>query len=72
MSVMTIYLAPANLAIATAMMPIGPAPVISTSSPTRSKDNAVCVALPNGSRMDAISSLMMSGNLNTLNAGTQM
>ena len=30
------------------MMPIGPAPVISTSSPTRSKDSAVWTALPSG------------------------
>ena len=33
-------------AIAAAMKPIGPAPVISTSSPTRSKESAVCTALP--------------------------
>jgi len=36
-------------AIATADTPIGPAPVISTSSPTRSNDSAVCAALPSGS-----------------------
>ena len=61
---------PCERAIATAMMPIGPAPVISTSSPTRSKDSAVCVALPNGSRIAAMSSLMTSGSLKTLKAGT--
>ena len=51
------------------MMPIGPAPVISTSSPTRLNDSAVCVALPNGSKIDARSSEMSSGILNALNAG---
>ena len=35
-AVMTTCLAPANLAIAAAIMPIGPAPVISTSSPSMS------------------------------------
>ena len=55
--------------MAAAMMPIGPAPVISTSSPTRSNDSAVCVALPSGSRNDATSSLMWSGSLNALTAG---
>ena len=56
-------------AIATAMMPIGPAPVISTSSPTMSKASAVCAALPNGSRIEAMSSRMASGSLNALTAG---
>ncbi len=51
------------------MMPIGPAPVMSTSSPTRLNDSAVCVALPNGSKIAAISSGMSSGILNALNAG---
>src|SRR5688572_17702697 len=51
------------------MMPIGPAPVISTSSPTRLKLSAVWVALPNGSRMAASSSLMPSGILKALTAG---
>ena len=36
--------------MATAMQPMGPAPVMSTSSPTRSKERAVWVALPKGSR----------------------
>ena len=44
--------------MAVAMMPIGPAPVISTSSPTRLNESAVCVALPNGSRIDATSSVI--------------
>ena len=35
-----------GLPMAAAIMPIGPAPVMSTSSPTRSNDSAVCVALP--------------------------
>jgi hypothetical protein len=38
------------------MMPIGPAPVTSTSSPIRSKDSAVWTALPSGSKMAATSS----------------
>jgi hypothetical protein len=53
----------------TAITPMGPAPVMSTSSPTRSKDSAVCTALPKGSKKAAISSLMPSGSLKTLNAG---
>ena len=61
--------APQWRAMATAMMPIGPAPVISTSSPTTLNASAVCVALPNGSRMEAISSSMAAGSLNTLVAG---
>ena len=56
-------------AIAAAMMPIGPAPVISTSSPTRSNDSAVCVALPNGSKIDAMSSGMSVGNLERVERG---
>src|SRR5262249_52744513 len=51
------------------MHPIGPAPVMSTSSPTRLNDSAVCVALPKGSKIAAISSGMSSGILNALNAG---
>ena len=55
--------------MAAAMMPIGPAPVISTSSPIRSNDSAVCVALPNGSKIDARSSAIELGNLNAFTAG---
>ena len=61
--------APQCRAMATAMMPMGPAPVMSTSSPTTLNASAVCVALPNGSRMEAISSSMASGSLKTLVAG---
>ena len=69
-SVMTTWRAPQWRAIATAMMPIGPAPVMSTSSPTTLNASAVCVALPNGSRMEAISSSMAGESLNTLLAGS--
>ncbi len=55
--------------IAVAKMPIGPAPVISTSSPTRSKRSAVWVALPSGSSTAATSSLMWSGTTNTFCRG---
>ncbi len=68
-SVITTCRAPQCRAIATAMQPIGPAPVISTSSPTRSKESAVWAALPRGSRNDAMSSEMLSGILNALAAG---
>ena len=51
------------------MMPMGPAPVMSTSSPTTPNDRAVWVALPNGSRMLASSSSMTGESLNTLEAG---
>ena len=37
------------------MMPMGPAPVISTSSPKTGKDRAVWTALPKGSKMAAMS-----------------
>ena len=47
--------APAYLTIAVAIKPIGPAPVISTSSPRQSKLSAVCTALPSGSKIAAIS-----------------
>ena len=53
MSVITTLRAPTCLATSAPMMPIGPAPVTSTSSPTRSKDSAVCTALPSGSRIAA-------------------
>ena len=68
-SVMTTWRAPTRLAMATAMMPMGPAPVISTSSPTMLKARAVCVALPKGSRMLAMSSVTASGSLKALLAG---
>ena len=52
-SVTTTWRAPTWRAIAAAITPIGPHPVMSTSSPTRSNDNAVCTALPSGSRIGA-------------------
>ena len=54
-SVTTTYLAPTWRTTAAAISPIGPAPVISTSSPTSGNDSAVCTALPNGSKMAAMS-----------------
>jgi hypothetical protein len=44
-----------------AMMPIGPAPVISTSSPIRSNSSAQCAALPYGSKNAASSDGIWSG-----------
>ena len=54
-SVITTWRAPAWRTTAAAMIPIGPAPVISTSSPSTGKASAVCTALPNGSKIDATS-----------------
>ena len=56
MSVITMLRAPACRQIATAMQPIGPAPVIRTSSPIRSKESAVWVAFPSGSKQESTSS----------------
>ena len=50
--------APACRQIGMAMQPIGPAPVMSTSSPTRSKESAVCMAFPSGSKQERTSSEM--------------
>jgi len=47
--------APACLQIAAAIIPIGPAPVMSTSSPSKSNESAVCVALPKGSNTESTS-----------------
>ena len=66
MSVITTWRAPTCLATAAAIIPIGPAPVIKTSSPTKSNDNAVCTALPKGSKIAAKSSEISSGNLKAL------
>ena len=52
-SVMTTWRAPQCFAMPTAMHPIGPAPVMSTSSPSTGKLSAVCTAFPNGSKMAA-------------------
>ncbi len=54
-SVITTCRAPACFATAAAISPIGPAPVISTSSPSTGKDSAVWTALPNGSKIAATS-----------------
>ena len=55
--------------MAAAMQPMGPAPVMSTSSPTMSKERAVCAALPYGSKMAAMSLEMPSRSRNRLVAG---
>ncbi len=68
---MTTLRAPERLATSAPMMPIGPAPVTSTSSPTRSNERAVCTALPNGSKIAAISSGTSSGIGTTLYSGRQ-
>ena len=52
-------------------MPIGPAPVIRTSSPTKSNESVACTALPNGSKMAPSSSPTESGNGTTLVSGTE-
>ena len=71
MSVITTLRAPARRATKAPMMPMGPAPVTSTSSPTRSKLSAVCTALPNGSKIAATSSGTSSGIGTTFDSGTQ-
>ena len=68
-SVITMWRAPAWRDTAHAICPIGPAPVISTSSPTRSNDSAVCTALPSGSRIAAMASGTESGIGYALRAG---
>ena len=65
-SVTTTCLAPENFTIAAAIHPIGPAPAISTSSPSASKESAVCVAFPNGSKIAYISSGMFGLHGHTL------
>ncbi len=56
-SVTTTWRAPAWRATATAMQPIGPAPVTSTSSPSTGKVRAVWTAFPSGSKIAATSSV---------------
>ena len=68
-SVTTILRAPDFLAIAAAMQPMGPAPVMSTSSPTRSHCSAVCVALPSGSKQARTSSGIPGSTWTALLAG---
>ncbi|CAM5270348.1 hypothetical protein STANM309S_00714 [Streptomyces tanashiensis] len=69
-SVMTTLRAPACLATAAAMMPIGPAPVTRTSSPTSGKERAVCTALPKGSKIAATSRSTGTRCTHTLEAGS--
>ncbi len=52
------------------MMPIGPAPVISTSSPSTGKCSAVCTALPKGSKIDWTSRGMAGSWTQTLVIGS--
>ena len=55
-SLTTTNRAPACLATAVAMRPIGPAPLTSTSSPSTLNASAVWTAFPNGSKIAATSS----------------
>ena len=55
---MTTWRAPAWRTTGMAMMPMGPAPVMSTSSPSTGNESAVCTALPKGSKMAATSWLI--------------
>jgi hypothetical protein len=66
------FLAPACRAMAAAMTPIGPAPVMSTSSPTSGHCSAVWVALPKGSKIAPRSGSIESGCTQTLVAGSTM
>ena len=65
-----ILLAPTCSAIAADIIPIGPAPVISTSSPTRSNDKVAWTAFPKGSKIAPTSSLTESGSGTTFDSGT--
>ena len=71
MSVMTTRRAPAYLQMPAAMMPMGPAPETSTSSPTSGNISAVWVALPKASKKDTTSSGRLSSMEMTLRAGMQ-
>ena len=71
MSVITTLRAPAMLAIGTAMQPIGPAPVMSTSSPTRSNESAVWTALPSGSEQEITSSGILGSHRQRFELGTE-
>ena len=51
------------------MQPIGPAPVIKTSSPKTSKLSAVCTAFPSGSLHDSTSSGMCGSQCHTFVSG---
>src|SRR6266568_2037098 len=67
---MTTCRAPACRATAAAMMPIGPAPVINTSSPSTGNARAVCTALPNGSKIAATSRSISCRCTHTLLSGS--
>ena len=62
--------APAWRTTLAAMIPIGPAPVISTSSPSTSNCRAVCTALPNGSKIACTSRGMFGSWAQTLVIGS--
>ena len=62
---------PAYLQMPPAMMPMGPAPVMSTSSPMSGNISAVCVALPKASKKETTSSGRLSSMAMTLRAGMQ-
>ena len=68
---MTTRRAPAYLQMPPAMMPMGPAPVMSTSSPMSGNISAVCVALPKASKKETTSSGRLSSMAMTLRAGMQ-
>ena len=68
-SVTMTFFAPAKRAMAVAMVPMRPAPVIRTSSPNKGKASAVWVALPNGSMMAARSSEILLSSFTTLDSG---
>ena len=68
-SVTTIFFAPENRHMPAAMVPMSPAPVMSTSSPNRGKASAVWVAFPNGSMMAAKSSGISGLTRTTLDSG---
>ena len=69
-SLTTTNRAPAWRTIAVAIRPIGPAPVISTSSPSTGNASAVCTALPNGSKIAATSMSMPGQWCQTLVIGS--
>src|SRR3954451_2960554 len=69
-SVTTTYRAPACCATAHAISPIGPAPVISTSSPSTGNVRVECTALPNGSKIAATSRSIAGSWCQTLVIGS--
>ena len=72
MSVTTTCRAPAWRTIAAAMIPIGPAPVINTSSPSTGNASAVWTALPKGSKIAATSRSMPGACFQTFVMGRAM